>query len=96
MVVLQLAQADLFAMELVGGHLYLHLDLGSGAAKVKGTPRRVDDGTWHEVTLRRSGREGRLTVDDNAADFSTPGITALIHCLYCIHTPFNKRSAIAE
>lgn len=69
----QMTQADLFAMELVEGHLYLHLDLGSGSVKVKGTPRRVDDGMWHEVTLQRSGREGRVTVDDNAADFSTPG-----------------------
>ncbi|XP_046687748.1 neurexin-3-like isoform X2 [Homalodisca vitripennis] len=68
-----LAQADLFALEMVGGHLYLHLDLGSGAVKVKATTRRVDDGMWHEVMLRRNGREGRLTVNENAADFSTPG-----------------------
>lgn len=57
----------------MGGHLYLHLDLGSGAVKVKATTRRADDGSWHEVMLRRNGREGRLTVDENAADFSTPG-----------------------
>ncbi|KAF6200207.1 hypothetical protein GE061_006510 [Apolygus lucorum] len=65
--------ADLFAVELVEGHLWLHLDLGSGPAKVKGTTRRVDDGSWHELTLKRTGKQGRLTVDGNAADFSTPG-----------------------
>lgn len=67
----------MFALELVSGHLYLHLDLGSGAVKVKATTRRVDDGLWHEIMLRRNGKEGRLTVDENAADFSTPG-----NCLF--------------
>lgn len=61
------------AFELINGHLYLHLDLGSGAAKVKATTRRVDDGAWHEATLRRSGLDGRVTVDGTASDFTTPG-----------------------
>ncbi|XP_075221682.1 neurexin 1-like [Lycorma delicatula] len=65
--------ADMFALELMSGHLYLHLDLGSGAVKVKGTMRRIDDGMWHEISLRRNGKEGRLTIDGNTADFSTPG-----------------------
>jgi len=66
-------QADFFAFELLNGHIYLHLDLGSGGVKVKATTRRVDDGTWHEATLRRNGKDGRVTVDGTAADFSTPG-----------------------
>lgn len=70
---MSLSQADLFAVELVEGHLWLHLDLGSGPAKVKGTTRRVDDGSWHELMLKRTGKQGRLTVDGNAADFTTPG-----------------------
>jgi hypothetical protein len=28
---------------------------------------------WHEATLRRTGKDGRVTVDGTAADFSTPG-----------------------
>lgn len=40
---------------------------------MKATTRRVDDGVWHEATLRRAGKEGRVTVDGTAADFSTPG-----------------------
>jgi leucine-rich repeat transmembrane neuronal protein 1/2 len=66
-------QADFFAFELLNGHIYLHLDLGSGGVKVKATTRRVDDGMWHEATLRRTGKDGRVTVDGTAADFSTPG-----------------------
>lgn len=58
--------------------MYLHLDLGSGATKVKASARRVDDGTWHEITLKRNGREGRVTVDGAAADFITPGTLAII------------------
>ncbi|XP_024085653.1 neurexin-2 isoform X2 [Cimex lectularius] len=65
--------ADLFAVELDEGHIWLHLDLGSGPAKIKGTTRRVDDGSWHELTLKRTGKQGRLTVDGHATDFTTPG-----------------------
>ncbi|XP_021923606.1 neurexin-3 isoform X3 [Zootermopsis nevadensis] len=67
------SHADFFAFELLNGHIYLHLDLGSGGVRVKATTRRVDDGVWHEATLRRAGKEGRVTVDGTAADFSTPG-----------------------
>ena len=67
-------QADFFAFELLNGHMYLHLDLGSGGVKVKATTRRVDDWMWHEATLRRTGKDGRVTVAGTAADFSTPGM----------------------
>jgi neurexin len=66
-------QADFFAFEMLSGHVYLHLDLGSGTTRVQASPRRIDDGGWHEITLRRNGREGRVTVDGSAADFKTPG-----------------------
>jgi len=58
---------------MLSGHVYLHLDLGSGTTRVQASPRRIDDGGWHEITLRRNGREGRVTVDGSAADFKTPG-----------------------
>ena len=41
-------QGDFFALELLEGHLYLHLDLGSGAVKVRAA-RRLNDGAWHKV-----------------------------------------------
>lgn len=66
-------KGDFFALELLEGHLYLHLSLGSGSRKVKATNRRIDDGWWHEVTLNRDGQVGRITVDEGANDFTTPG-----------------------
>ncbi|XP_018399279.1 PREDICTED: neurexin-1 [Cyphomyrmex costatus] len=64
---------DLFAFEILGGYLYTHADLGSGPVKVKSSKTRVDDGTWHDVVLRRVEREIRVTVDSNIVEFRTPG-----------------------
>ncbi|XP_054706570.1 neurexin-1-like [Uloborus diversus] len=64
---------DVFAIELLDGHVHLTLGLGSGAAKVRASARRCDDGAWHSVTLRREGRQGRIAVDEAAYDFTTPG-----------------------
>ncbi|XP_036146252.1 neurexin-1 isoform X5 [Monomorium pharaonis] len=64
---------DLFAFEILGGHLYLHADLGSGPIKVRASKTRVDDGAWHDVVLRRVERDGRVTVDSNTIEFRTPG-----------------------
>lgn len=70
---LYLLQQDLFAFEILGGHLYLHADLGSGPVKVRSSKTRIDDGVWHDVALRRVERDGRVTVDGYTADFRTPG-----------------------
>lgn len=77
-------QGDYFAVELVNGHVYLHLDLGSGSVKVKATSRRIDDGTWHEITISRNGKSGRATVDGASTDFVTPG-----HFLIQFHLTVN-------
>ncbi|XP_055677367.1 neurexin-1 isoform X2 [Lutzomyia longipalpis] len=66
-------RSDTFAVELLNGHIYIHVDLGSGAVKVRASRRRVDDGVWHELTLRRSGREGKVSVDGMWNEFRTPG-----------------------
>ncbi|XP_050341162.1 neurexin-1 isoform X2 [Bactrocera neohumeralis] len=65
--------AVLFAIELLNGHIYIHLDLGSGAAKVRASRRRVDDGDWHDLILRRNGRDAKLSVDGVWNEFRTPG-----------------------
>ncbi|CAL4079401.1 unnamed protein product, partial [Meganyctiphanes norvegica] len=67
------SQNDFFAMELLEGHIYLHLNLGSGSRRVKATNRRVNDGWWHELTLNRDYKNGRITVDEVANDFTSPG-----------------------
>lgn len=63
----------MFAIEILNGYVYVHMDLGSGAVRVRATRRRVDDALWHEFLLRRSGRDGRVTVDGANAEFKTPG-----------------------
>ncbi|KAK9891151.1 hypothetical protein WA026_013467 [Henosepilachna vigintioctopunctata] len=60
-----------FSIEIYNGHIYVHLDLGSGAAKQRGSRRRIDDGAWHEVSFRRNGRDARITVDGFHTDFKT-------------------------
>ncbi|XP_050685088.1 neurexin-1 isoform X4 [Leptidea sinapis] len=66
-------RADLFAVEMLNGYIYVHLDLGSGGVRVRASRRRVDDSHWHEFLLRRTGRDGRVTVDGANAEFKTPG-----------------------
>lgn len=67
------SQTDFFAVEVLNGHIYIHIDLGSGAAKVRASRKRVDDGIWHELTVRRNGREGKVGVDQQWNDFKVPG-----------------------
>ncbi|XP_026490991.1 neurexin 1 isoform X3 [Vanessa tameamea] len=66
-------RADLFAVEILNGYIYVHVDLGSGGVRVRASRRRVDDSHWHEFLLRRTGRDGRVTVDGANAEFKTPG-----------------------
>ncbi|XP_049877630.1 neurexin-1-like [Pectinophora gossypiella] len=65
--------ADLFAVEMLNGYIYVHVDLGSGGVRVRASRRRVDDSHWHEFLMRRTGRDGRVTVDGANAEFKTPG-----------------------
>lgn len=53
--------------------LQFQVDLGSGAVKVRVSRRRVDDGAWHELMLRRTGRETKVSIDGQWNDFRTPG-----------------------
>lgn len=73
MIAIDFWQSDLFAFEILGGYLYLHIDLGEGPLKVRVSEERVDDGTWHEVALRRVEREGRVVVDSSTFEFRPPG-----------------------
>lgn len=66
-------QSDLFAVELLNGHIYIHVDLGTGAVKVRASRHRVDDSSWHELVLRRNGRECKVSIDSQWNDFRTPG-----------------------
>ena len=65
---------DYFAMELLDGHLYVHLDLGSGAAKVRASRFELNDGAWHRVGLTLRKQIGRITIDGDTEAFETPGM----------------------
>lgn len=40
---------------------------------MRASRRRVDDGIWHEMSLRRVGREGKVGIDGQWNEFKTPG-----------------------
>ena len=46
-----LLQSDFFALELVSGHLYLHLGLGSEPLKFRASrhSNQLANGEWHKV-----------------------------------------------
>ncbi|KAM3716727.1 Neurexin-1a [Dirofilaria immitis] len=68
---------DYFAFELVDGHLFMIIDLGSGYIRLQTTAEKITDGAvWHSVTLERMGRTGTVIVDNIKTDFSTPGVSA--------------------
>ena len=71
------SQGDFFAMEMMDGQVYLHLNLGSGSRKVKVTIRRVDDSRWHEISYSRDGRAGVVSVDEMVLDFAMQGKLSL-------------------
>lgn len=53
-------QVDFFAIEMLDGHLYLLLDMGSGTTKTKAIDKKVNDGEWYHVDFQRDGRSGTL------------------------------------
>ena len=57
-------QGDFFAIELLDGYIYMHLDLGSGSLKLRASNHRLDDGTWHKVDVVRNRKRGNLQVSE--------------------------------
>jgi len=62
-----------FGMEMFSGHLYLHLDLGTGHVKIRVSQMRIDDGKWHNFHTERTKQYGKVTLDGQGNDFSLPG-----------------------
>ena len=72
--------SDFVAFEIIDGHLFMVLNLGSGTVRLQATSQRVDDPrVWHSVQLERLGRSGSVLVDHLRTDFSTPGVSANLH-----------------
>lgn len=57
------------------GHVYVHLDLGSGAMKKKASKQVLHDGKWHKVELTLKKNQGRVTINGETEAFETPGNT---------------------
>ncbi|XP_010072307.1 PREDICTED: neurexin-1-like [Pterocles gutturalis] len=55
----QMVKVDFFAIEMLDGHLYLLLDMGSGTIKIKALQKKVNDGEWYHVDFQRDGRSGK-------------------------------------
>lgn len=62
-------QVDFFAIEMLDGHLYLLLDMGSGTTKTKAIDRKVNDGEWYHVDFQRDGRSGTRTALSDARSY---------------------------
>ena len=64
---------------MLEGYLYLHLELGSGAIKLRCSNRKLDDGAWHRIDLVRNLRVGSVAVDnDEDVNFETIGEEATL------------------
>ena len=46
-------------MELLAGHLHVHMDLGSGAVKIRASRRKLNDGNWHTIELSLKRKQVR-------------------------------------
>ncbi|XP_041693349.1 neurexin-1a-like isoform X18 [Coregonus clupeaformis] len=66
-------KVDFFAIEMLDGHLYLLLDMGSGTTKTKAIDRKVNDGEWYHVDFQRDGRSGTISVNSQRTAYTAPG-----------------------
>ncbi|KAM9715981.1 neurexin 1a isoform 4-T4 [Menidia menidia] len=66
-------KVDFFAIEMLDGHLYLLLDMGSGTTKTKAIDRKVNDGEWYHVDFQRDGRSGTISVNSVRTAYTAPG-----------------------
>ncbi|XP_078284243.1 neurexin-2-like [Rhinoraja longicauda] len=89
----RLQKVDYFAMELLDGFLFLLLDMGSGAIKVRATNKKVNDGEWCHVDFQRDGRSGSISVNSRHLPFVANGeseILDLDSAMYLGGLPDNK------
>ncbi|KAF7636766.1 hypothetical protein Mgra_00003712 [Meloidogyne graminicola] len=67
---------DYLAFELINGHLFMIVNLGSGDIRLQASAKALNDGLWHSLVMERSGRKGYISVDSLRTEFSCPGISA--------------------
>ncbi|XP_058880816.1 neurexin-1 isoform X2 [Acipenser ruthenus] len=89
----QMLKVDFFAIEMLDGHLYLLLDMGSGTIKTRAVNKKVNDGEWYHVDFQRDGRSGTISVNTNRTPYTSPGESEILDLddnLYLGGLPENK------
>ncbi|XP_035389077.1 neurexin 1a isoform X5 [Electrophorus electricus] len=71
-------KVDFFAIEMLEGHLYLLLDMGSGTTKTRAVNKKVNDGEWYHVDFQRDGRSGTISVNSVRTPYTAPGESEIL------------------
>ncbi|KAM4599215.1 neurexin-1a isoform 13-T14 [Fundulus diaphanus] len=90
-------KVDFFAIEMLDGHLYLLLDMGSGTTKTKAVNRKVNDGEWYHVDFQRDGRSGTISINTLRTAYTAPGESEILDLddnLYLGGLPENKMGLV--
>ncbi|XP_042307398.1 neurexin-1 isoform X29 [Sceloporus undulatus] len=93
----QMVKVDFFAIEMLDGHLYLLLDMGSGTIKIKALQKKVNDGEWYHVDFQRDGRSGTISINTMRTPYTAPGESEILDLdddLYLGGLPENKAGLI--
>ncbi|XP_060105036.1 neurexin-1 isoform X20 [Heteronotia binoei] len=93
----QMVKVDFFAIEMLDGHLYLLLDMGSGTIKIKALLKKVNDGEWYHVDFQRDGRSGTISVNTMRTPYTAPGESEILDLdddLYLGGLPENKAGLV--
>ncbi|XP_020851901.1 neurexin-1 isoform X19 [Phascolarctos cinereus] len=93
----QMVKVDFFAIEMLDGHLYLLLDMGSGTIKIRALQKKVNDGEWYHVDFQRDGRSGTISVNTLRTPYTAPGESEILDLdddLYLGGLPENKAGLI--
>ncbi|XP_024916368.1 neurexin-1a isoform X18 [Cynoglossus semilaevis] len=93
----QTLKVDFFAIEMLDGHLYLLLDMGSGTTKTRAVNKKVNDGEWYHVDFQRDGRSGTISINTLRTAYTAPGdneILDLDDSLYLGGLPENKMGLV--
>uniref|UniRef100_H3AGA4 Neurexin 1 n=1 Tax=Latimeria chalumnae TaxID=7897 RepID=H3AGA4_LATCH len=89
----QIVKVDFFAIEMLDGHLFLLLDMGSGTIKIKAVQKKVNDGEWYHVDFQRDGRSGTISINTMRTPYTAPGDSEILDLdddLYLGGLPENK------
>ncbi|XP_072523269.1 neurexin 1a isoform X11 [Salminus brasiliensis] len=71
-------KVDFFAIEMLDGHLFLLLDMGSGTTKTRAVNKKVNDGEWYHVDFQRDGRSGTISVNSVRTPYNAPGESEIL------------------